>query len=229
MVIAGFQKISLSDYPGKISAILFTQGCNFRCRYCHNPELVDQSRYAAPLAVDALFGFLEERVGRLGGVVVTGGEPTLHADLPALLGRIKSLGLSVKLDTNGSRPDALEDVIGQGLVDYIAMDVKAPLAVYEKVTRVPVDPAAIARSIGIVLHAGLPHELRTTYLPSLLSAEDVRSIGGMVRGCRAFFLQAFRPTKTLDPSVLTEAAPDKASLDSLCAMLVATGIPAQVR
>ena len=126
MVIAGFQKVSLSDFPGKISAIVFTQGCNFRCRYCHNPELVDPARYAAPLAVDAVLDFLAGRVGRIQGVVVTGGEPTLHADLPGLLARIKSLGLAVKLDTNGSRPDVLEEVFRQGIVDYIAMDIKAP-------------------------------------------------------------------------------------------------------
>jgi pyruvate formate lyase activating enzyme len=229
MVIAGIQKVSLSDFPGRICSILFTRGCNFRCRYCHNPELVDPARYGEPLATEAVLAFLEIRRGQIDGVVVTGGEPTIHADLPELLASIKSLGLAVKLDTNGSRPEVLEDVISRGLVDYLAMDIKAPFASYEKVARVPVDGAAIGRSISLVLHSGLPHEFRTTHLPSLLSADEVAGIGPLIQGCRAFFLQAFRASKALDESTLTEPSPDPGSLDAIRATLVAMGIPAQVR
>jgi pyruvate formate lyase activating enzyme len=229
MVIAGIQKVSLADYPGKICSILFTQGCNFRCRYCHNPELVDPTRFGEAMSTEAVLAFLGTRAGRIEGIVITGGEPTLHPDLPELLAAIKSLGLAVKLDTNGSRPTVLESLMERGLVDYLAMDIKAPLAAYERVARVPVAEADIARSITLVLRSGLPHEFRTTHLPSLLSAEDVTGIGRLVQGCRAFFLQAFRPTKALDPAVLGEAATDAATLAALAATLVAMGVPAQVR
>lgn len=134
MQIGGLQKFSLLDYPGKISAVVFTQGCNFRCPYCHNPELVDPARYQECLPEEEIFSFLETRRGKLEAVTVTGGEPTLQKSLAPFLRRIKDMGFLVKLDTNGSRPDVLEELLRQKLIDYIAMDIKAPLEKYEAVT-----------------------------------------------------------------------------------------------
>ena len=127
MVIGGLQKSSLSDFPGRISAIVFTRGCSFRCPYCHNPELVDPSRYAAEIPMDELNDFFLGRKGKLAGVVVTGGEPTMHQDLPAFLGGLKGMGYAVKLDTNGTNPRMLKRLMSEKLVDFIAMDIKAPL------------------------------------------------------------------------------------------------------
>src|SRR6056297_2585563 len=127
MIIGALQKTSLIDYPGEISAVIFTRGCNFRCPYCHNPELVDKKRYTTALEINEVLTFLENRKGLLDGVVITGGEPTIYGDLPEFLLKIKQMGYLVKLDTNGTNPAMMRRVIDLNLVDYIAMDYKAPL------------------------------------------------------------------------------------------------------
>ncbi len=119
MTIGGFEKFSLNDYPGKTAAVIFTQGCNFRCRYCHNPELVLPEKYAKAIPLDEVYKFLESRTGKLDAVCITGGEPTQHADLGEVIKKIKKMGFLVKLDTNGSRPEMLEEIIKEGNVDYI--------------------------------------------------------------------------------------------------------------
>jgi len=139
MIIGGLQRFSLIDYPGKISAILFTRGCNFRCPYCHNPELVDPQRYAEPWQEEEYWAFLQSRTQKLDAVVVTGGEPTLQEDLEPFLEKIRKMGFLIKLDTNGSNPDVLKDLLSANLVDYIAMDIKAPLEKYSEVAKVPID------------------------------------------------------------------------------------------
>jgi len=229
MVIGGLQKFSLSDFPGKISAIVYTQGCSFRCRYCHNPELVDPSRYGPAIPPARVLDFLASRAGKLQGVVVTGGEPTLQPDLPQFLMAIRQLGFDIKLDTNGSNPDLLAQIIASGLIDYLAMDIKAPIDGYRRVTGV--EPAArdIERSIGLVIGSGLPHELRTTYEESLLSAEDLAGIARLARGARLLVLQSFRPTKALDGEMLTRPTPDRASLDRARRAMEAAGVPVLVR
>ena len=137
MRIGGLQKSSLIDYPGKICAIVFTIGCNFRCPYCHNPELVDET--AEELSQDEFFAFLEKRIGKLDAVTITGGEPTLHNDLVPFIIKIKELGFLVKLDSNGTHPDVLAQLISEKSVDYIAMDIKAPLQKYTQTVARPVD------------------------------------------------------------------------------------------
>ncbi len=139
MVIGGLQRFSLIDFPGRISAIVFTQGCNLRCRYCHNPELVDPASYCDSLSEREVLRFLQSRTGRVQGLVITGGEPTIHPDLPRFCREVRALGYQIKLDTNGTNPDLLESMIADGLVDYLAVDVKGP-------------PSAFARI------AGRPHE-----------------------------------------------------------------------
>jgi pyruvate formate lyase activating enzyme len=164
MVIGGLQKFSLADFPGRIAAIVFCRGCGFRCPYCHNPELVEPMRYAHPIPHRDVLDFLVTRRGQLQGVVVTGGEPTIHTGLPDFLGSVRELGFAVKLDTNGSNPEMLRGILSQGLADYIAMDIKAPLASYERLAGVPVQTQDIQQSISLVLESGVSHEFRTTYL-----------------------------------------------------------------
>lgn len=229
MVIGGFQKFSLSDFPGKISAIVFTRGCNFRCPYCHNPELVDPERYVSPIAEETVIAHLQNREGRIQGVVVTGGEPTQHEDLPAFLERVKGVGCAVKLDTNGSHPALLKQLVDSGLVDFIALDVKAPFRLYSSVARVSVDTADIHRSIRLVIESGIPHEMRTTYVESLLSLDDMREIAETVRGCKALVVQSFRPTKALDPGMLEQPMPSAETMEKIRAAVVAMGVPCETR
>ncbi len=196
LIIKGIQKLSLIDYPGRVACTLFTFGCNFRCPYCHNPELVIDD--GAPLIPESdVLRFLEVRKRFLDGVCITGGEPTLHNDLPNFIKRVKDLGYSVKLDTNGTSPETLRRLIGGRLVDYIAMDVKAPLEKYESVVRVTVDGSRIAESVEII-KAFPEHEFRTTVVPELLTREDILAIARWLKGARRFFIQQFKPTKTLD-------------------------------
>lgn len=162
MNIGGLHRCSLVDYPGRPAAVVFTQGCNFRCWYCHNPELVyapSQRFIPWPTIVE----FLVRRRGLLQAVVFSGGEPTLQPDLPEVLAEVRNLGYRIKLDTNGSRPDALENLVRRRLVDFIAMDVKAPLRMYTAVAGVPVDTGAIATAVQIIRDSGIAHQFRTTY------------------------------------------------------------------
>src|SRR6056297_2648426 len=163
MNIGGFQKSSLIDYPGKISCIVFLTGCNFDCPYCHNPDLVRYGRENTS-AIDPkeLEAFLVKRQGLLDGVVITGGEPTLQTDLTALCRRIKSMGFSVKLDTNGSRPRVLAQLIEEDLLDYVAMDLKTDPARYSPLISRTCKPSSIRSSVQAILSSGLPHEFRTT-------------------------------------------------------------------
>jgi len=197
--IGGIQKLSLVDYPGKTSAAFFTIGCNMRCGYCHNAELVLPERYAEALDEAYIWKFLEQRRGLLDGIVVSGGEPTMHDALPTFIARLKQLGYLVKLDSNGTRPDMLQQLIDDGLVDYIAMDIKAPLAKYSEVAARPIDTAAIQRSIDLIQSSGLEHEFRTTVVKYQLSPRDIESIGQLVAGSPRFALQKFVAGKTLSP------------------------------
>lgn len=197
MVIGGLQRFTLIDYPGKVAAIVFTQGCNLRCPYCYNRSLVLPEFFGAPLPQAEIFAFLESRKGRLDGVVVTGGEPTVHPDLPQFLRAIREMGFLVKLDTNGACPEILEEVIREGLVDYIAMDVKAPLPKYPEVTGSGIAPEKIQRSIALILESGLEHEFRTTVVKEMLTPEDIVETARLIRGASRYALQRFMATETL--------------------------------
>lgn len=229
MVIGGFQRFSLADFPGKISAIVFTRGCNFRCPYCHNPELVDPARYMPEIPQEEILRFLGSRRGQLQGVVVTGGEPTLHDDLPLFFARIRALGFAVKLDTNGSHPDALQGLIRDSLIDYVAMDIKAPLDAYPRIARAPVRAEDIERSVRVIIGSGLPHEFRTTYEGSLLSTQDMEAIAEIVRGCAQYVLQSFHPSGALDPAMRSLAQPDRASLQAIRKLMETGGLPVLLR
>jgi pyruvate formate lyase activating enzyme len=204
MKIGGLQKISLIDYPGKICAIIFTQGCNFRCPYCHNPELVDPQRYGPVFSEGEVLAFLEKRRGRLEAVSVTGGEPTLQPDLEDFLQTVKKLGYLIKLDTNGSSPEVIGNLIRKRLVDFWAMDVKGPLGKYRQLAGLAVDPTDIQKSIALIVAAGTEHEFRTTVVRSLLDHDDLAAVARLVQGAKSYVLQGFVPVKTLSDDFLHE-------------------------
>ena len=191
MQIGGFQKFSLIDYPGVISAVVFLQGCNYRCPYCHNSELVIPSKFRETIPEGEVTSFLLERKERLQGVVVTGGEPTLQEDLLPFLKKIKDVGLKIKLDTNGSRPDVLKKIIGEGLVDLFCMDIKAPFEKYDVLCGTSVNVDDVKRSIQWILASGLDHQFRTTVVKSLLTKEDIQKIPALVEGAQAYVLQNY--------------------------------------
>jgi len=190
MNIGGFQKTSLIDYPGKISCIVFLSGCNFHCPYCHNPELARPGAKREPVMdLNELIRFLARRVGLIDGVVITGGEPTLQADLPMLCREIRALGFSIKLDTNGSRPDILEGLITDQLVDFLAMDIKTDPDRYAPFISDTCKPAAIRAAIGLILSSQLPHEFRTTCVKPIIDEDAIHIIGELLAGAQSHALQ----------------------------------------
>lgn len=213
MNIGGLQRVSLNDYPGKICATVFTQGCNFRCPYCHNPELVDPGQYGPVIPEEEVLSFLDKRRGKLEAVTVTGGEPTLQKDLEKFLGELKNMGYLVKVDTNGSNPDTLSTLIDKQLVDYIAMDIKGPLKRYGQIVSVKVDASRIRRSIQLITTSGVEHEFRTTVVRSQLDLDDLVSMAKLIKRARLYVLQSFVAKKTLDGAFLSETsyAPDELS------------------
>lgn len=202
-MIGGFQKSSLIDYPGKISAVIFTQGCNFKCPYCHNPELILNGRENS-IEFSRLITFLQSRKGKLDGVVITGGEPTLHKSLPEVIVQIKALGFAVKLDTNGTNPQMLQILINEKLIDYVAMDIKAPIEKYSEIVNSKVNTDNILKSIEMLKTSDIDYEFRTTVVKSQLLPNDFEKIGEMIKGSKKYYLQKFLPTKVLDESFLNE-------------------------
>jgi len=199
MVFGGIEKFTLIDYPGKIACMVYTIGCNFRCPYCHNPELVDETvEFAWP--EEKVLEFLEGRKKMLDGLVVTGGEPTIHgADLLAFLARVKALGLLVKLDSNGTNPKILAEALERKLVDYVAMDIKSPVGSYSRTVARPVDGVAIRESIALLMGSKIGYEFRTTLIKQMQSPADIEEILREIRGAKRYFLQKFVPTKLLNP------------------------------
>lgn len=190
MKIGGIQKFSTVDYPGHPCAAIFTVGCNMRCGYCHNPELVLPEQYIHTIPEEDILLFLEKRRGVLEAVTISGGEPTEQPDLVDFMRRVKAMGYRLKLDSNGTRPWILEQLITEGLVDYIAMDVKGPLHKYQQIAARPIDLEAIKASIALI--KSLPgHEFRTTIVRSQLEPADFEDIGRLVSGANRYALQHF--------------------------------------
>lgn len=173
MIIAALQKVSLIDFPGKVSAVVFTRGCNARCGYCHNPQLVLPERFEEPIPETEVLQFLSSRRGKLDGVVITGGEPTMHEGLPDFLTLVKSLGFSVKLDTNGTNPGMLRRLIDSGLVDYFAVDIKGSKAQYSGITRVYAATGLIEESVKQIQQSGIPSVFRTTLVKQIHTPESI--------------------------------------------------------
>lgn len=246
MIIGGLQKFSLLDYPGHLAAIIFTQGCNFRCHFCYNPMLVrppDVTYASAPTdqqggaeakdhqqRLSDLFVFLRSRAGKLEGVVITGGEPTIHSDLPDFIRQIRELGYKIKLDTNGTNPKMLAKLIEEQLIDYLAMDIKGSPARYNEVAGVEVYPVKsplergaaepqfnrvnlenIKKSAKIVIGSGLPYEFRTTLVPGLVDKKDIKAMGELIPGAKKWYLQKFKSDINLVDNDFKGAAGFKAS------------------
>ena len=180
MKLGGLVKFTLIDFPGTPAAIVFTQGCNFRCRYCHNPELVYPHLFTPSMPEEEVMSFLQRRQGTLEGVVISGGEPTLQEDLVRFMADIKALGYKTKLDTNGTRPDVLQELIDKKLVDFIAMDLKAPLAKYAAITGVEANSTVIRQSMDLIVKSGLEYQFRTTYDKEILDDNDIAAISAAV-------------------------------------------------
>ena len=187
MIIGGIQKNSLIDFPSKICCVLFTAGCNFDCPYCHNPELVKPP--FTPVDLEEIFVFLDKRKSLLDGVAITGGEPTLQKDLPDFCTQIKSLGYPIKIDTNGSRPKVIENLIRNNLVDYIAMDIKTRPDNYAPYIARNIDPKDICDSVYLIKPSGFPHECRTTCANPFVTALIIDQIARLIEGADLHVLQ----------------------------------------
>ena len=213
MLIGGLQKLTLIDYPSKVAAIIFTIGCNFRCRYCYNTRLVDPKLFREEdvISEEEVFSFLKNRVDKLDAVVVTGGEPTLHKDLDVFISKIKKLGFLVKLDSNGTNPEVLQSLIDKKLVDYIAMDIKNDFENYEKIVNVKLDISKIKESIKVIMNSGIDYEFRTTAAPGV-TKEDILNIAEYIKGAKKYYLQVFQEMDVIDNSCKKE---DRLSEDDL--------------
>ncbi|MFH1129165.1 MAG: anaerobic ribonucleoside-triphosphate reductase activating protein [Patescibacteria group bacterium] len=221
MKIGGLQKLTLVDYPNKIAATVFLTGCNFKCGFCHNPSLVDVKRrtdlrnYGGLSSVE-FFDFLKSKQGLIDGICVTGGEPTINSNLVEFIKRIKELNFSIKLDTNGSNPEMLQELIKQKLLDFIAMDIKTSVDVknpkshayrqagkiqnskYDKATGTNVNIENIMKSVEIIKNSKIDYEFRTTVVPGIVNREDIERIGKWLKGVKKFSLQQFRNQKVLN-------------------------------
>ncbi len=206
MNIGGYMPMTLSDYPGHVASVVFTQGCNFRCPFCHNGALIPiHPARAILMPEDEVLANLEKRKTLLQGVVITGGEPTLQPDLADFSRKIHEFGLKVKLDTNGSRPEMLEALIEEGLLDYVAMDVKAPYGYYDVMSGVPVSESHIRESIRLISESGVDHLFRTTLVPEMLNAEHMRALREMIPVGSFHVEQELQREEILDPKLQVTA------------------------
>ena len=225
MLIKGLQKLTLLDFPEKMACTVFTFGCNFRCPFCHNASLVltDRADDSASIKEEDFFAFLQKRRGILEGVCITGGEPTLQPDLPDFIRRIKDMGYAVKLDTNGARPAALKALVAEGLLDYVAMDIKNSLPRYADTVGIPAfDTAAVEESAAFLMEGRIPFEFRTTLVKGLHAPADMTDVGKWLAGGECFFLQTFEDSGDLiagDPKENGLSAFDRSETEALLELL----------
>jgi pyruvate formate lyase activating enzyme len=200
MSCVAIQKMTLIDFPRHVAATVFTRGCPFRCFYCHNPELVLPEQYAPEISYETVIAFLHKRVGMLDGICITGGEPTMWSELESFIKTVRGMGYAIKLDTNGYFPDIVSSLLAQKLIDYVAMDIKAPLNRYSEIIGVSIDTSRIARSIELLQAAYVSgiladYEFRTTLVKPLLSVDDAAGIRDLVSGVPHYYLQNFVESK----------------------------------
>ncbi|WP_457623096.1 anaerobic ribonucleoside-triphosphate reductase activating protein [Persephonella sp.] len=195
--IGGLQKFTMIDYPSKISAVIFTQGCNLRCPYCHNRHLVLPEYFGRKLGEKEILEFLKSRIKMVEGVVISGGEPTIQEGIEDFIKKIKDLNFKVKLDTNGTNPLVLKKLVEEELVDYVAMDVKGSPSAYETISGKKVNLNYIRESIEILINSDIEYEFRTTLIKDLLTYNDIIKIGLMIKGAERYVLQNFIPSDTL--------------------------------
>jgi pyruvate formate lyase activating enzyme len=210
--IKGFLDVSFVDWDGKVSSVIFLPNCNFRCPFCHNANLVLHHEKLEPIPFESIEEELMKQKGWIDGVCITGGEPTLHSDLPELCSRLKKMGLSVKLDTNGTNPAMLKELIDRRLVDYVAMDIKAPLTTkkYSAATGTTAEELLekVDESVKLLLESDLDYEFRTTVVPTLQDVDDIEQMCHSLRGCRKYVLQRFDVSigkTTIDPGFMSKS------------------------
>jgi len=199
MIIAGLQKLSLVDYPGLLASVVFVQGCNFRCGWCQNPDLVVR-KDLPPIPEKEVISFLSYRKPIIEGLVITGGEPSIYEDLPVFIDKVKDLGLKVKLDTNGSNPPQLKSLLEGRKIDYVALDIKTSFPKYHLVADIEGISHIVQESARLIMSSDVPYEFRTTCVPGMVDASDIREIAEAVKGAKRYCLQQFRPFVTCDPA-----------------------------
>ena len=198
MIISGFQKLTLLDFPGKTACTVFTPGCNFRCPFCHNTSLVLQPCESERIPEGEILAYLDKRKGILDGVVITGGEPLLHSDIPDFLRKVKNLGYKIKLDTNGSMPELLLRITEDGLVDYVAMDIKNSPDQYAKTVGISdLDLSPVRRSVEILMNGDTEYEFRTTLVSGLHTQGSVKDLAKWISGAKRYYLQRFKDSGNL--------------------------------
>ncbi|MBO4950195.1 MAG: anaerobic ribonucleoside-triphosphate reductase activating protein [Clostridia bacterium] len=213
MLIKGLQKLTLLDYPTKTACTIFTGGCNFRCPFCHNASLVLDVNEGEKHEADEVLAFLGKRVGLLDGVCVTGGEPLLQKDIKEFLKAIKEMGYAIKLDTNGYSPEKLMEIVEEGLIDYVAMDIKNCKEKYSETAGIDIDMAKIEKSVSFLMNSGIDYEFRTTVVKEYHTLSDIEKIAGWISGAKRYFLQSFVDSGDLIKDGLS--AVDKETLDSM--------------
>ena len=228
MKIGALDKFTLIDYPGFATAIIFTQGCNFRCPFCHNPELVLPEQFEEPIPFEDVIKFLKKRKGLLDAVEFTGGEPTLQPDLLDKMREIKSLGYRIKLDSNGSNPEVLRKAVEQNLVDYIAMDVKGSLEKYSEIAGVPVNTEKIRESIEFIKSNAPDYEFRTTLIRGFHDETEMERIGKLISNAKRYYIQNAHFDKTVKPNFKRHPL-TKETLIKFCEIVKKFNVNCQIR
>ncbi len=214
MVFGGLQKLTLLDFPGVVACTLFTRGCNFLCPFCHNATLVNRLSEAQTISDGEVLSYLKKRVGILEGVCITGGEPLLHPELKDFIKQVKALGYKVKLDTNGSKPKYLKELVSEGLIDYVAMDIKNCFEKYPLTAGVQLDLSDIEESIDFLMEGSIPYEFRTTVADGLHTVEDIEKIAKRISGANKYFLQNFLDSGDIIGTGLSPL--DKDTIEKMC-------------
>ena len=214
LLIKGMQKTSLIDYPDKIASTIFVGKCNFRCPFCYNSDLVLNYEKLPPIKEDEILKHLKDKKKWLDAVCITGGEPLMHKELINFIRKIKDIGMLVKIDTNGTNPTMLKELINKKLIDYIAMDIKTSLERYDKAAGIKVDKNKLKESIEIIKNSSIEHEFRLTAVPGLVDKKDIAMIGELLKGSNRFFIQQFRPDKkVIDKSYIDKKPFSKEELE----------------
>ena len=211
----GIIPVSMLDWDGKLATVIFLGGCNFKCPYCHNPDIVNNSSKLKDIEWEKIEKHILSKKDWIDGVVITGGEPTIHEDLSMVMRRIKVLGLKIKLDTNGALPGALANIIQEELVDFVAMDIKTSFKKYALASNTKTDVKFIKDSVALIKASGVDYEFRTTVVPGIVNMEDILEIARFLEGAKVYYLQQFKNEKVLEPQVFSKKNNDPYTIEEL--------------